>query len=66
VGVWNFVMVVVTSVIVNGGSGGSGSGSDSNTLAWLNMAIGVESVCSSSITFACSPPSRFDKGVVDC
>ena len=48
-----FVTVVVTTaatVLGNDGSGGGGR-SDSDTLTWLNIAVGVESVCSNFIHF---------------
>jgi hypothetical protein len=44
------VVVVTTAVLGNDGSGG-GSRSDNDTLTWLNIAVGVESVCSSFIHF---------------
>ena len=45
-----FVAVVIGGVLRNDGSGG-GSGSDGDTLAWLNIPVGVESVCSGFIHF---------------
>jgi hypothetical protein len=48
--------------VENDGSGG-GCSSASDSLASLNTAVGVESVCSSFIRF---PPSRSDKGIVRC
>lgn len=47
---WFVTVVVTTAVLGNDGSGG-GSRSDSDTLTWLNIAVGVESVCSGFIHF---------------
>ena len=47
-----FVTVVVNTPTVLGNDGSrGGSRSDSNTLTWLNIAVGVESVCSCFIHF---------------
>jgi hypothetical protein len=63
--VWSFVTVVVTTSVLENDGGGGGWSSNSDTLASLNTAVGVESVCSSLfLMFVCFPPSRFDKGVV--
>jgi len=48
--IWFVTIVVTTAGLGNDGSGG-GSSSDSDTLAWLNITVGVESVCSSFIHF---------------
>ena len=47
---WFVTVVVTTTVLGNDGSGG-GSRSDSDTLTWLNIAVGVQGVCSSFIHF---------------
>ena len=49
-GTW-FVTVVVTTAVLGNDSSGGGSRSDSDTLAWLDIAVGIESVCSSFIHF---------------
>ena len=49
--IWFVAVVVVgatAAVLGNDGSGGSGSG-DSDTLAWSNITVRVESVCSSFV-----------------
>jgi hypothetical protein len=48
--IWFVTVVVTTAVLGNDGSCGGGR-SDSDTLTWLNIAVGVESVCSSFIHF---------------
>ena len=47
---WFLTVVVITAVLGNDGGGG-GSRSDSNTLTWLNIAVGVECVRSGFIHF---------------
>ena len=47
---WFLTVVDTTAILGNDGSGG-GSRSDSDTLTWLNIAVGVESVCSSFVHF---------------
>ena len=48
--IW-FVTVVVTTAVLGNDSSGGGSRKDSDTLTRLNIAVGVESVCSSFIHF---------------
>ena len=46
-----FVTVVDTTAVLRNDGGGGGGRSDGDALAWLNIAVGVESVCSSFIHF---------------
>ena len=52
------VTVVVTTAVLGNDGGGGGGSSDSDTLAWLNIAVSVESVCSSFIRFGLFSPQQ--------